>query len=39
MDIELGEALQGWEPVTSNVSELGAGLDPCLHLLFIFIYY
>lgn len=34
MGIELGEALQGWESITSDVSELGTGLDPCLHLLF-----
>lgn len=35
MDIMLGEALPFWEPVTSDVSDLGAGLDSCLHLLLI----
>lgn len=28
-------ACKFWEPVISDVSELGAGLDSCFHLLFI----
>lgn len=35
MVIRLGEALPFWEPVTSGASDLGAGLDSCLHLLLI----
>lgn len=37
MDVGLGVGgtCEVWEPVTPDVSELGAGLDTCFHLLFI----